>query len=69
MTAFVLCDVNVAILNLGNMGFITNAEVVSFAGAAIWLFYTPSQICLALSGHNFARATHGRSLKRSDNYS
>jgi len=56
MTAFVLCDISVAIWNLGGMGIITNPSVVGFAGDAIWLFYAPSQVCLALSGRRFSAA-------------
>ena len=40
MILFLLCDILVAIYNL------TNLNLVFF----IWLFYAPSQICLALSG-------------------
>ena len=54
MTAFVLCDINVAIWNLGRWGIIANTDITNLANAAIWLFYTPSQICLALSGRKFA---------------
>ena len=54
MTAFVLCDICVAIWNLGRWDITTNTNAVNFAHAAIWLFYTPAQICLALSGRNFA---------------
>jgi len=57
MTAFVLCDICVAIWNLGSWGVITNAYITSLAHAAIWLFYTPAQICLALSGRRFAAIT------------
>jgi len=69
MTAFVLCDICVAIWNLSRMGIIANTEVASFASTAIWLFYTPSQICLALSSRNFVGATFGRPLERGDTYS
>jgi len=55
MTLFVLCDVNVALWNLGHMGFITNHQVINFASGAMWLFYAPSQVCLALSGIKFQR--------------
>ena len=57
MTAFVLCDICVAIWNLGRWDVITNTDVISFAHASIWLFYTPAQICLALSGRKFASPT------------
>ena len=53
MTTFMLCDICVAIWNLGTMGVLTNTTAISLANAAIWLFYTPSQICLAISGRQF----------------
>ena len=59
MTAFVLCDICVAIWNLGRWNIIANADLVNFANAAIWLFYTPAQICLALSGRNFTDTGKG----------
>ena len=52
MTLFVLCDIFVAIFNLGGMGHVPH-NVSEFAVDAIWLFYAPSQICLMLSGINF----------------
>jgi len=57
MTTFVLCDICVAIWNLWRMGIITNIDLAIHAHAAIWLFYTPAQICLALSGRKFTGAT------------
>ena len=61
MTAFVLCDICVAIWNLGRWGFIANDDLVRLAHAAIWMFYTPAQICLALSARKFVPA-----LERTD---
>ncbi|MCL2235007.1 MAG: lysoplasmalogenase [Defluviitaleaceae bacterium] len=55
MGLFVICDVFVAIFNLVGMGFIANHALGEFAVDAIWLFYAPAQICLALSGTKFAR--------------
>ena len=55
MTLFVMCDISVAIWNLGRMGIITNEVVFNFASAAIWLFYTPSQVCLAISALDFSK--------------
>jgi len=62
MTLFVLCDISVAVWNLGRMGVIANETVSELAVSAIWLFYAPSQICLALSGHKFAKrgSSYGR---------
>jgi len=57
MTAFVLCDICVAIWNLGRLGVAINADITSLAHAAIWLFYTPAQICLALSARKFTTNT------------
>ena len=54
MTLFVLCDISVAVWNLGRMGVLENNYIAELAINAIWLFYAPSQICLALSGHKFA---------------
>jgi len=54
MTLFMLCDICVAVWNLGRMGVITNEAATRLALDAIWLFYAPSQLCLALSGHKFA---------------
>ena len=55
MTLFMLCDISVAIWNLGRMGAITNTNITSLAYAAIWLFYAPSQVCLAFSARKFAK--------------
>jgi len=63
MTAFVLCDINVAIWNLGRWGIVTNTDLTSLAHGAIWLFYTPAQICLALSGRKYVFS------ERTENYS
>ncbi|MCL2397940.1 MAG: lysoplasmalogenase [Defluviitaleaceae bacterium] len=53
MTLFMLCDINVAVWNLGRMGVVTHEGVISVANGAIWLFYAPSQVCLALSARKF----------------
>lgn len=55
MTLFVMCDISVAVWNLGRMGVILNEDVHNFASAAIWLFYTPAQVCLAISALDFAK--------------
>ncbi|MCL2350874.1 MAG: lysoplasmalogenase, partial [Defluviitaleaceae bacterium] len=55
MTLFVFCDIFVAIFNLGGMGLIQNHAIAMFAVDAIWLFYAPAQICLALSAMRFTR--------------
>ncbi|MCL2855893.1 MAG: lysoplasmalogenase [Defluviitaleaceae bacterium] len=52
MSLFVLCDICVAIFNLAGMGII-NHILGELAVDAIWLFYAPAQICLALSGMRF----------------
>jgi len=62
MTLFVLCDLSVAIWNLWRMEIIANESLAILANDAIWLFYAPSQVCLALSGHKFTKrrlATNG----------
>ena len=53
MLLFILCDINVGIYNME--GFITiNQQVFhklySFAEIAMWMFYLPAQVCIALSG-------------------
>lgn len=53
MLLFILCDINVGIYNME--GFIAiNQEVFhklySFAEIAMWMFYLPAQVCIALSG-------------------
>lgn len=53
LTLFVLCDISVAIWNLWRMGITENREFANLANSAIWLFYAPSQVCLALSGRKF----------------
>jgi len=53
MTLFVLCDIFVVIFNAGMHGFYNNLRLEVFAEHAIWLFYTPAQICLALSSIKF----------------
>ena len=50
MSFFVICDIFVAIFQLGEMGFLGNYALANFAHDAIWLFYAPSQFCLAISG-------------------
>ncbi|MCL2169485.1 MAG: lysoplasmalogenase [Defluviitaleaceae bacterium] len=60
MTLFVLCDIFVAIFNLGGMGAFDNHALTEFAVDAIWLFYAPSQICLALSGIKYESSSQRR---------
>ncbi|MDR2183560.1 MAG: lysoplasmalogenase family protein [Clostridiales bacterium] len=59
MTAFMLCDICVAIWNLSLWGVIENAYGANLAYAAIWLFYTPGQVCLALSSRRFSPVGRG----------
>jgi hypothetical protein len=47
MLLFFLCDVNVGLLN-----FISDVSREFLTGYLIWLFYTPSQLLLSLSGFN-----------------
>lgn len=55
MTLFVMCDVSVAIWNLWRMGVIESETAGRLAESAIWLFYAPSQVCLALSARRFTK--------------
>ncbi|MCL2350676.1 MAG: lysoplasmalogenase [Defluviitaleaceae bacterium] len=55
MTLFVLCDICVAIYNFYMMGIISNHALANLAIDAVWLFYAPSQIALALSGTKFIK--------------
>lgn len=53
MVLFLLCDINVLLFNLN--GFVTINEVwfsriYAFATIAMWMFYLPSQVVIALSG-------------------
>jgi len=62
MILFVLCDIHVALFNLGNMGAINNHALTEYAVDAIWLFYAPAQICLAFSAMQFNKAVTPYSL-------
>lgn len=53
MVLFLLCDINVGIYNMS--GFVPVGNVVfeklyHFAEVAMWLFYLPAQVCIAISG-------------------
>ena len=53
MLLFILCDINVGIYNME--GFVViNQEVFdkiyNFSEIAMWMFYLPAQVCIALSG-------------------
>ncbi len=47
MVLFALCDINVALYNV--LGYKTAFVTL------VWVFYAPSQLCLALSGKRFSR--------------
>ena len=52
MTLFVLCDISVLIWNLSEgSGNAHGFAIIAFN--AIWLFYVPAQICLAMSAIDF----------------
>jgi len=56
MSLFVICDIFVALFNLGGMGLVSHA-ISEFAVDAIWLFYAPAQLCLALSAKSFVKTS------------
>ena len=62
MTCFVFCDIFVALFNIGRVGVQGAAALSNFAVDAIWLFYVPAQICLALSSKGFGRSIATRLL-------
>lgn len=54
MILFILCDINVGIYNM--TGFITIEgmfleRLYNFSEIAMWMFYLPAQVCIALSGY------------------
>lgn len=53
MTLFIICDIFVVIFQAGINGIYNNIAIDTFAEHAIWLFYTPAQICLAMSARKF----------------
>ncbi|MDR2167703.1 MAG: lysoplasmalogenase family protein [Clostridiales bacterium] len=57
MTLFVLCDIFVAIFNMGLRGVFSSPALTYFAVDSIWLFYAPAKICLALSFLKFSQKT------------
>ncbi|MCF6461313.1 lysoplasmalogenase family protein [Clostridium sp. Cult3] len=48
MILFLLCDISVAMYNIFSEGLL-----YSISSIAMWLFYLPSQVLLALSGYNY----------------
>jgi len=55
MTLFLICDIFVMVANLGHIGR-GNAALSNFAFDAIWMFYAPAKVCLALSAIKFERS-------------
>lgn len=51
LTLFVLCDICVALHNLPGLTGLPRSGIIVFANFAMWLFYLPSQVLLALSAH------------------
>ncbi|WP_167959024.1 lysoplasmalogenase family protein [Anaerosporobacter faecicola] len=55
MTAFVLCDIHVAIMNAGAYLTVSSTnwyqQLYNLAVVACWFYYLPSQVCLAMIGH------------------
>jgi hypothetical protein len=55
MILFVLCDINVGLFNISDFAVINGAWFVGiyeFASIAMWMFYLPAQVCIALSGNS-----------------
>lgn len=53
MLLFILCDINVGLFNIINLSIYTQnwvKEIYNFASIAMWMFYLPSQVLIALSG-------------------
>lgn len=53
MVLFILCDINVGVFNLSDFISIESSlfsKVYSFSVIAMWMFYLPAQVCIALSG-------------------
>lgn len=51
LTLFVFCDICVGLHNLPTVGETRPIEVILLVTFAMWVFYLPSQILLALSAH------------------
>lgn len=55
LLAYFLCDINVAIFNLKDYINIDEAlytQLYSFSSIAMWMFYLPGQVAIALSGES-----------------
>lgn len=55
LLAYFLCDINVAIFNLKDYITIDDAlytQLYSFSSIAMWMFYLPGQVAIALSGES-----------------
>lgn len=53
MFLFILCDINVGIYNMNGFIAIENAafqKLYNFSEVAMWMFYLPAQVCIAVSG-------------------
>lgn len=53
MFLFLLCDINVGIYNMNGFINIESAgftKIYQFSEVAMWMFYLPAQVCIALSG-------------------
>ena len=55
MTFFLICDIFVMLANLSHIGH-GSAALSNFAFDAIWMFYAPAKVCLALSAIRFERS-------------
>lgn len=55
MILFLLCDINVGLFNISDFTVINGAwfaGIYEFASIAMWMFYLPAQVCIALSGNS-----------------
>lgn len=59
MFLFLLCDINVGIYNMSGFLAVDNGfyqKMYSFAEIAMWMFYLPAQVCIAISGLSAEKA-------------
>jgi hypothetical protein len=55
LVLFVLCDINVGLFNLIQVSTVSNGWmqiIYNFAAIAMWMFYLPAQVLIALSQNN-----------------
>jgi len=63
MVLFLLCDINVLLFNISDFVAIDSAlfsNVYAFAAIAMWMFYLPAQVGIAISGASFIFLKRGK---------